>query len=220
MIIDDEKSIKEAWEIIIETRPDSVPSEEELRNSLFFSEKFPEKKTKKLPKKFFYISGKIISKLVVYIIIILLLAGSITAYAVVRFLQREVNEKNTDISLDEKQIQNTEMKDRYFPSYLPESYIEVERQLTDNSTIVHYADGTYNIYFRQELPTSEGSIDNENTDESFFTIEEAEVIYTEKHGEKTLIFSVFGYLFYIDTNAENLTKEQLMQMADSIRREN
>lgn len=217
---EDDKSIKEAWEIIIETRLDSVPSEEELRSSLFFSEKFPEKKTKKLPKKFFYISGKIISKLVLYIIIILLLAGSITAYAVVQFLQREIHEKNTDISLDKKQIQNIEMQDRYFPSYLPENYYEVERQLTDNSTIVHYANGTYNIYFRQELPTSEGSIDNENTNESLFTIEEAEVIYTEKHGEKTLIFSVFGYLFYIDTNAENMTKEQLMQMAGSIRKEN
>ena len=51
------------------------------------------------------------------------------------------------------------------------------------------------------------------------TINGAEAVYFEKHNEKTLIFSEYGYVFYIDTNSEDITKEQLIHMAESIEKE-
>lgn len=216
---ENEKHIKEIWETIIENRPDNLPSEEELQQTLHFTKTFPEQKTKNLPKKYFYISGKIVSKVLVYILLLILFASSITVYAVVQILQRHINEKNTDIRLDMKETDNIEIQDRYFPSYVPEGYYEAEKTLTDNSTIMRYTDGTHNIYFRQELPTSEGSFDNENTSESIFTINGAEAVYFSKNKEKTLIVSEYSYVFYIDTDSEDITKEQLIEMASSIIKE-
>lgn len=213
------KYIKQVWETIIEKRPDNLPSEEELRQNLHFSQTFPEQKTKNLPKKFFYISGKTVSKALVYILILLLFTGSITVYAVVQIIEWHVNEKNTDISLDMNDTDNIEIQDRYFPSYIPEDYHEVEKTITDNSTIMRYTDGIHNIYFRQELPTGEGSFDNENTSESIFTINGAEAVYFEKNREQTLIFSEFNYVFYIDADSEEIKKEQLIEIAKSMKKE-
>lgn len=214
-----DKHIKEVWENIIEKRPDNLPSEEELQQNLHFSKTFPEQKTKNLPKKFFYISGKTVSKALVYILILLLFTGSITVYAVVQIIQWHINEKNTDISLDMNDTNHVKIQDRYFPTYIPEDYHEAEKTLTDNSTITRYIDGIHNIYFRQELPTGEGSFDNENTSESIFTINGAEAVYFSKNREKTLIFSEFNYVFYIDTDSEEITKEQLTEIAKSIKKE-
>lgn len=216
---DTDKRIKEAWEIIVDERSDTIPREEELKDSLYFSKEFPEQRTRHLPEKFIYIRGKTFSKLVVCIVILIILASSVTVYAVVQMLERHINDINTDIRLSREDIEKTEIEDRYFPVYIPlQSYI-AKKDITDNTTIVEYTDGHREICFRQELSTGEGSFDNENTDESLLTINGAEAVYFEKHNEKTLIFSEYGYVFYIDTNSEDITKEQLIHMAESIEKE-
>lgn len=216
---ENDKHIKEIWETIIEERPDNLPGEEELRKSLHFTKAFSERKTKNLPKKYIYVSGKIVSKVLVYILLLILFASSVTVYAVVQLLQRHINEENTDIGLDMNDTNNVKIQDRYFPSYVPENYQKTEKILTDNSTILHYTDGIHNIYFRQELPTSEGSFDNEDTFENIFMINGAEAVYFSKNKEKTLIVSEFDYIFYIDTDSDKITKEQLIKMASSIKKE-
>lgn len=215
---DTDKRIKEAWEMITESRPDMLPSEEELRQNLHFTKEFPEQQTKNLPSRYFYVSGRTISKLFVFILIIILLASSITVYAVVQMLKKQINNENTDISLEMDDTAKIEMEG-YIPFYIPSGYFEVERNKTDNSVITHYMDGTHNIYFRQELPTSQGSFDTEDTEESSVVINGNEGIYWEKHNEKTLIFTEFGYVFYIDTNSMDITKEHLIRIAESIKKE-
>lgn len=213
-----DRRVKEAWDMITESRPDMLPNEEELRQSLYFTKEFPDQQTKNLPSRYFYVSGRTVSKLFVFILIMILLASSITVYAVVQMLKKQVNDENTDISLEMEDTAKIEIEG-YTPFYIPSGYFEVERNKTDNSVITHYTDGTHNIYFRQELPTSQGSFDNEDTEESSVVINGNEGIYCEKHNEKTLIFNKFGYIFYIDANSMYITKEHLIKMAESVKKE-
>lgn len=216
MIEDD--LIKEAWESVVEYRPDTVPSEKEVQQTLFFTKDFPEEQTKDLPKRFLYISGRTVSKFCLFILIVALLASTVTVYAVVRLLRLHINDKNTDVSVIMEDAEATGIENKYYPFYLPSRFYFEEENVTGNSIIIRYTDGYSNIYFRQELPTSEGSFDNENTNESLFMINGKEAVYTEKCDEKTLIFAEFGYVFYIDSNSENVSKEQLIKIAESIER--
>lgn len=216
---DTDKHIKEVWEFIVENRPDKIPSEEEIKSYMHFSTKFPAIQIKNIPRKYFYISGKVVSKLFVLLAVIILLASTITVYAVIQVLQKHINERNTDISMEMQDDDKEEIVTRYYPFYVPENYYEIEKEITKNTSIIEYSDGNHNIiHFRQELPTSQGSFDNEKTEENLVVINGVEAIYFEKHGEKTIIFSQFGYVFYIDTNP-NITKEQLIKMAKSIKKE-
>lgn len=215
-----EQQINEAWTRIIEGRPDVVPfNEEELRKHLFFTEIFLKKKVQDLPKKYLYISGKAFSKLIAGIIVSFLIAGSITAYAVFRALQTHINEKNTDISMNTETQEKANITERVFPKYVPNNFKETERSLLQDSTVIRYSDGNSDVTFRQELATSEGQIDNEDTVESVEVINGIEAIFFEKHGEKTIIFTKYGYLFYIDSNSSFITKEELVKMAKSVKQE-
>ena len=148
------KRIKEVWEIIVDERSDTIPREEELKDSLYFSKEFPEQRTRHLPEKFIYIRGKTFSKLVVCIVILIILASSVTVYAVVQMLERHINDINTDIRLSWENIENDRDRGQVFPCiHSPCSLILLKMDITDNTTIVEYTDGHHEICFRQELST-------------------------------------------------------------------
>lgn len=217
----DDELLKEAWKLIVDTRQDPLPSEYELSQTSPFTNSFPLQKIQKLPYKFIYINGKAFSKLLVVIIMISILASSITAYAVVRIFQKHVNTKNTDVSIEDQNINSKiqKIEERYLPSQLPVNFKEVESNYTDNSTSIYYSDGYYNLYFRQDLSSSVGSFDNEDTIENVVIINGIEAIYIEKHEEKSLIFSNNGYIFYLDTDSKDISKNQLVEIAQSVQKE-
>ena len=109
----------------MDERSDTIPREEELKDSLYFQKSFPNRGPGICLKKFIYIRGKTFSKLVVCIVILIILASSVTVYAVVQMLERHINDINTDIRLSWENIEKTEIEDRYFPVYIPlQSYID------------------------------------------------------------------------------------------------
>lgn len=218
---DIDKSIKEAWKLIVDTRRDPYPlSENELKQRLNFTEIFPFYQIRQLPQKYFYISGRAISKFFVLILIIALFLSSVTVYAVVKIIQTKENVKNTDISIPTDSDITSTIKVRFFPSNLPEGYEEIEKNLTNTNSFVHYSNGISDIFFRQELQISNGSVDNEHTEEYNVIINGVVGIYIEKHGEKSLIFSNNEkYLFYLDSNSQYITQDDLIKIAESLKQE-
>lgn len=220
-----DKLIKEAWELIVSTRPDTIPyTENVLQKELDFTDNFPTEEIRKLPRKFFYVNGKAISKILVIIITIATLTSSITVYAVVKILKLKIHEKNTDISINSQELQQEVLiTERYFPTKLPDNYVELERESTATSGFIHYKNTKDNsdIFFRQQLLGSEGSVDNEKTIENEVVVNGMAAIYFEKHGEKSIIFSndALEYLFYIDTNAPHMTQKELVEIAESLQKE-
>lgn len=214
-----DKLIKGVWAKIVETRPDYVElSQEELRYSLYFTDSFYSY-VKALPHRYVYISGKAFSKVFIGILIGVILTGSVTVYAVFKIFQTKVNEKNTDISIDDGEYNREKIVMNYTPSFIPKDFEEVERSNFETSRFVRYGDHAYDIFFRQELTVSQGQIDNEETEEERIMIDGIEAIYFEKHQEKTLLYSNYGYVFYIDSNSPNVTKDDLVKMAESIMEE-
>lgn len=215
-----DKCIKEAWDLIVNTRPDEILyTEEELRERLDFTTNFPFERIRTLQKKFIYIGSQALSKVLIYVIVLVLLATSVAAYAILKALQLDINEKNTDISVNTEQMAASRITERYYPQYIPENFHEASRNIFDTSITVQYTDGRYDIFYRQELLVSRGQIDNENTREESVNIAGTEGLFSEKHGEKTLIFSNSHYLFYIDSNADFISKDSLIQMAESLKKE-
>lgn len=172
-----------------------------------------------LPKKFIYVGRHALSKALVAIILFLLLATSVAAYAILKTLQFNTNEKNTDISVHTEQIEVHRITERYFPQYIPGNFHETGRNISETSITVQYTDGYYDIFYRQELFVSKGQIDNENTKEEWVSVAGTEGLFSEKHGEKTLVFTNGSYLFYIDSNADFISKDNLIQMAESLKEE-
>lgn len=207
--------------MIVETRPDALSyTEDTLKNKIDFTDAFPSQKVRKLPKRFYYVGGRAISKILVVIIIAFAITSSVTVYAVVKILELKRNDINTDIRMHSSDMQQ-EITIRYFPTDLPDNYKESERELTKTASFVHYTNGNFYITFRQQLSKSEGSVDTEETIEKNVTVNGIQGMYSEKHGEKSLVFSnVAGtYLFYLDTNSPDVTQEKLLKIAESLKEE-
>lgn len=212
------KNIEDAWKLIVDTRPDIQISDKELLK-ISISKAFPRNELRELPKKYVYIWKRAFSKLLILLIFILILASSITVYAVFQIIQMKVNEKNTDISIEEIENEKNKIEEIYTPTYLPRNYNEVGREFYNTENIFLYSNGVQDIFFRQEIPASDTHIDNEDTEQEKIRINGMESIYMEKHGERLLIYPNYGYVFYIDTNSHEVTKNDLVIIAESIEKE-
>lgn len=217
--MNDERIIKDAWNLIVNTSPDPIPySNQILRQNIIISAAFKNKKVYDYQKKFIYVFGKGISKVAILIVVLILLTSSFSAYAIYQVFTQYVREKNTNIELEPEQIKD-KISDYYYPAYLPNGFKKIEEFKYDDEVIIHYTDEISDIFYRQELSQYKSQIDNEETLQESIEINGKQAIYIEKHGEKLLIYDQFGYVFCVDSNSVNVTKDELIKIVNSIEKE-
>jgi len=230
-----EELIKDTWaEVINEHEMTAMPHEDEFENQLEFSCEFEEKLNERLEKigqedtvaskeefnrKHIFIRKHAFSRAAVYLsIIAVILISTITVYGYKSDLIRRIFDTTTDISL----IYDPEkMKDEidivYSPGYIPEGYEMIFNDKVLTRVLTRYANSnTDEIVLGQYSSRNITSIDNEDTLEEDVTINGNEGIYTLKHGQHTLIWSDYGYLFNLIATDPEITKEELIKIAESI----
>lgn len=214
-----QKKVKDAYVEIVNHRELDLPTEAEIEEVMPLPEDLRKRIEEKAEreKKYVYIWGKRISKAV--IIILAILVTGMTVYAMVksRFIYR-IFEKNTTISTIEEEMEKGEeyLNSIYYPKYTLDFKIVSNEQL-DASVFTLYQNNQGETFtFLQQVIQTQYNYDNE-TDEESVVVDNVEAVCFSKHGETTLIWVQYGYLY--ELHAPEKYKEDLIKIAESLEKE-
>jgi len=215
------KSLKQkvinAYEEIIEHREFALPTEAEIKGAMPLPDDFKAKlqERAKRDKKYIEIWGKRISKAAIIILIILM--TGLTVYAVMqsKFFYK-IFKRNTVVSTIGEEMQKGEehLNHLYYPAYLLDFEMD-DTISTDTAVYTMYSNEKGEaITFMQQVIQTQLLFDNEDTAEEKVAVNGVEAIRFTKHGETTLIWCEYGYLY--ELNVPEKYREELIRMAESL----
>jgi len=215
------KSLKEkvahAYKEITDHREFILPMEEEVKAAMPLPDDFKKKLQEKVErdKKYIVIWGKRISKAVIAILIILM--TGLTVYAVIQSkLFYKIFKHNTVVSTIEEEMQKGEeyLNHLYYPDYLLDFEMD-DTIYTDTAVYTMYSNGKGEVItFIQQVIQTQLLFDNEDTVEEKVAVNGVEAIQFTKHGETTLIWCEYGYLY--ELNVPEKYRKELIHMAESL----
>lgn len=215
-----ERIIK-VYEEIVEHREFDLPTEDALKEVMPLPEDFKEKlkQRAKREKKYVYIWGKQISKVAIFIFLLLMTGISVYAMVKTKFIYR-IFKQNTVISTFEEEMQSGEEYLEHI--YYPQETLDFEMDSTtkmDTSIITLYSNPAgETLTFIQQVIQTQYLFDNEHTKEERVVLNGVEAIRFVKNGEVTLIWCSDGYLY--ELNAPEQYLEQITDIAGSLEQTN
>lgn len=211
-----DKELKKILEELEALKKYDAPSEEEVKQ-LSITIEFKERIRNFGNEK--NVHTRHVTKIAVIILISVLtiMAGSATVYAYFFYFRQKENSVGTDISIEGYGTPAT-IEDIFLPEEEPAGYVLGDIICSENMVMTEYyhPERQKTIYIRQMLNSSFGAIDNEDTDQESIIINGMEAIYDSKLGESTLFCYFGGYLFIIDVVDEEVTKKEIIAMAETL----
>jgi len=236
--------VEKAWMEIINQEMDQIPSEEELRKQYHldksnkrlvdfdniivgpWKETLEEKTIEilkkqrfaKRSKKYLYIRKYKYSRIAIYcLVIVLIFTCSFTVYAMykTKFIDKFFT-KNTDISIEDGE-KSDKFKDLYLPNYMISNYVffmSIENGSTVTTT--YMSNSSDEIQLKQQWNTDVLSIDSENAIQQKIMINNSEAIFYNGEEKLLLIWEEYGYIFCLSTQDPNVSKENMIKIANSI----
>jgi len=215
------KSLKEKvahiYKEITDHREFILPTEEEVKAAMPLPDDFKKKLQEKVErdKKYIVIWGKRISKAAIVILFILM--TGLTVYAVIqsKFFYK-ISKHNTVVSTIEEEMHKGEeyLNHLYYPVYLLDFEMD-DTIYTDTAVYTMYSNGKGEVItFIQQVIQTQLLFDNEDTVEEKVVVNGVEAIQFTKHGETTLIWCEYGYLY--ELNVPEKYRKELIHMAESL----
>lgn len=222
---EDELLLKKALLMYQEKALASLPKADELEE-ITFTEVFENKMNKLInfQKKPYYFIINTIGKRVACIIFAFLI--SFTAMLFVDAIREpfinyvvETYEKYSEIIFRGTSRITPETFVNYCPQYIPEGYEKVYR---DGSSEYMYNEISFmnesgdNIEFTQNITGGSTGINTEGVETEKVYVNNLEAIYWENLGEICILFADNNYEFFVSGKANEICKEELIKIAESI----
>jgi hypothetical protein len=224
-----DNKLKLALEIYSESFTASYPDENELEESVSFSEEFYKKMNRliRIRKRPYYVFIKTTGTKVASILLIILITLSATVFSVKAFRDPvikfivETFEKFSRITFQrEGDYKNIAPEDINFYklTYLPEGFEIVITQDGDRSMLREYAKEDDIITFSQSVASGTTmTVDTEGAQIEDITFRGYDGIYFLNKGYHTIVWLEDGYLFYV---AGTLEKDEIFKIGENLAPEN
>ena len=209
--------VKGAYKEIANNRQLLLPMESEIKGVMPLPTDFRKRVEEGVEwdKKYVRIWGKRISKVAIFILIIMV--TGLTVYAVVQSkFFFEIFDQNTEISTieDEMEKGKASIEEFYYPADTADFRL-VDKVQDDLQALAVYENEDGEMFtFLQNAIQTRYLYDNEYTDEDRVSVNNVEAILFDKHGEITLIWCENGYLFELSMPAKY--EGHVVEIAESL----